>query len=90
MNTLPIILDGSKFDWYNAKAAHGMGSISDHPGFPTNGRAPAHVGVRSPRSGWTVVFKFIEIADDGEGNVSFNYEGQLPDGRYCALSLAAG
>ena len=90
MKTNTIILDGSKFDWYNAKAAHGMGSIGDHPGFPQSGRAPAHVGVRSPRSGWTVVFKFVEIADDGEGNVSLNYEGTLPDGRYCALSLAAG
>ena len=90
MNTLPIILDGSKFDWYNATAAHGMGSISDHDGFPQSGRAPATVAVRSHRTGKVVAFKFVEIADDGEGNVSLNYEGTLPDGRYCALSLAAG
>ena len=90
MNTFPIILDGSKFDWYNASAAHGMGSISDHLDFPQGGRAPAEVAVRSHRTGKVVAFKFVAIADDGEGNVSLNYEGTLPDGRYCALSLAAG
>lgn len=89
MNTLPIILDGSKFDWSNARACDGITSISDHPGFPTGGRAPAQVAVRSHRTGAVVAFNFVEIADDGEGNVSLNYEGTLPDGRYCALTLAA-
>lgn len=90
MNTSPIILDGSKFDWYNASAAHGMGSISDHPDFPQSGWAPGQVAVRSHRTGKVVAFKFVEIAGDGEGAVTINYEGNLPDGRYCALSLAVG
>ena len=90
MNTFPIILDGSKFDWDNASAVHGMGSISDHSGFPQGGRAPAEVAVRSHRTGKVVVFKFVEIADDSERDGTLRYEGTLPDGRYCALSLAAG
>ena len=89
MNTFPMILDGSKFDWSNARACDGIGRIADHPGFPTSGRAPATVAVRSHRTGAVVAFKFVEIADDGEGNVALNYEGTLPDGRYCALSLWA-
>lgn len=89
MNTFPMILDGSKFDWFNGSACDGMGSISDHPDFPQGGRAPAQVAVRSHRTGKVVAFKFVEIADDGEGNVALKYEGVLPDGRYCALSLAA-
>ena len=90
MTQLPIILDGSMFSWYNGSAvADGMGRVDDHPGFPRGGRAPAKLAVRSPRTGAVVVFTFVEIADDGEGAVAFKYEGTLPDGRYCVLSLAA-
>lgn len=85
-----IILDGSKFDWRNGTVScDGLGRVDDHPGFPKSGRAPKQVAVRSHRTGWSVVFKFVEIADDGEGTVTLNYEGNLPDGRYCALSLVA-
>ena len=48
-NTISIILDGDKLDWDGDKFVYGMGSISDHPGFPRGGRPPAHVGVRSHR-----------------------------------------
>ena len=67
-----------------------MGSISDHPSFPKGGRAPAQVAVRSHRTGWSVVFRLVGLNDDGEGTVTLNYEGRLPDGRHCALSLAGG
>ena len=89
MIQLPIVLDGSKFEWSNGRACDGISSIGDHPGFPQGGRAPKEVAVRSHRTGKVVVFKFVEIADDGEGNVALNYEGHLPDGRYCALALWA-
>lgn len=89
MNTFPIILDGSKFEWSNGRACDGIGSIADHPGFPSYGRAPKQVAVHSHRTGVVVTFDFVEIADDGE-YVTFNYEGTLPDGRYCALSFLAG
>jgi len=87
MNTIPIILDGSKFEWSNGRACDAIGRISDHPGFPQSGYAPDQVAVRSHRTGKVVVFKFVEIASDGESVVTLNYEGNLPDGRYCALSL---
>ena len=91
MQQLPIILDGSKFDWRNGTVScDGLGAISDHPGFPQSGRAPARVAVRSHRTGKVVAFNFVEIADDGEGTVTLNYEGNLPDGRYCALTLVSG
>jgi hypothetical protein len=85
-----IILDGSKFDWSNGTVScDAIGRVDDHPGFPKSGRAPAEVAVRSHRTGAVVAFNFVEIADDGEGTVTLNYEGRLPDGRHCALSLAA-
>lgn len=91
MNTLPIILDGSKFDWHTGSAAcDGLGFTTDHPGFPTGGRPPAQVAVRSHRTGAVVVFNFVELAEDDDGEQTLNYQGTLPDGRYCALALAAG
>lgn len=90
MKNNPIILDGAKFNWRTGTVScDGLGFVKHHPSFPQSGRAPAVLAVKSPRTGWSVVFKFVEIADDGEGNVALNYEGTLPDGRYCALTLAA-
>lgn len=84
------ILDGAKFNWYNGTVTcDGLGLVVDHPALGNGGRPPAKVGVRSHRTGWTVVFDFVETADDGE-MVTLNYQGVLPDGRYCALSLATG
>lgn len=96
MNTHPIILDGSKFNWHTAvnrrtgrSVSDGLGFTGDHPGFPTGGRPPAHVAVRSHRTGAVVVFNFVELAEE-DGEQTLNYEGTLPDGSYCALALAAG
>ena len=89
MNTLPIILDGSKFDWFSGPdGSGGLGFVADLRGFPQGGRPPVQVGVRSHRTGWTVVFSFVDMADDGEGNVALNYQGTLPDGRRCTLTVA--
>ena len=90
MNTFPMILNGSKFSWHNGPSAcDGIGHVDDHPGFPKSGRAPKQVAVRSHKTGWIMVFDFVEIADDGEGSVAINYQGNLPDGRYCSLAFVA-
>ena len=90
MNTLPIILDGSKFNWRNGTVScDGLARVDDHPGFPKSGRAPKQVAVRSHRTGDVVVFNFVNIADDDEGSVALNYMGTLPDGRHCDLALIA-
>ena len=89
MNAFPMILDGSKFEWSNGRACDGITSISDHPGFPKGGRPPRQVAVRSHRTGWIMVFNFVDVGDDGEGGVALNYMGTLPDGRHCDLSLWA-
>jgi hypothetical protein len=89
MDTYPIILDGSKFNWFaGTTACDGIGFVKHHDGFPTSGRPPARVAVRSHRTGKVVVFDFVELAEDGETQ-TLNYEGHLPDGRYCALTLSA-
>lgn len=91
MNTHPIVLDGSKFNWFaGTTACDGIGLVKHHAGFPTGGRPPAQVAVHSNRTGKVVVFDFVEVADDGEGYVALNYQGTLPDGRYCALTLVPG
>ena len=91
MNTFPMILDGSKFSWHanGVSVCDGIGRADDHPGFPKSGRAPKQVAVRSHKTGWIVVFDFVDIGVDDDGSVALNYGGTLPDGRHCALSLAA-
>ena len=92
MNNLPIVLDGSKFDWFTGDRDehHGLGFTGDHPRFPKGGRPPAQVIVRSPRTGAVVAFDFVEVAEDDDGEQTLNYQGTLPDGRRCTLALAAG
>ena len=86
-----IILDGSKFSWHSngASVCDGIGRVDDHPGFPKSGRAPKQVAVRSHRTGWIVVFNFVDIAVDDDGGVALNYGATLPDGRHCDMSLWA-
>ena len=90
MNTHPIVLDGSKFNWFaGTTACDGLSFVKHHAGFPTAGRPPARVAVRSHRTGKVVVFDFVEVAED-ELTQALNYQGTLPDGRYCALTLVSG
>ena len=90
MNAFPMILDGSKFSWRaDSAGADALGRVADHPGFPTSGRAPKQVAVRSHKTGGIVVFNFVDIAVDDGGGVALNYGATLPDGRHCDLSLWA-
>jgi hypothetical protein len=86
-----ITLDGSKFVWHNDRGgSQAIGWTGQFPEFPTLGRAPKTIAVRSPRTGWTVVFSFTEVAEDDDGTVTLNYTGVRPDGRRIDLGLGVG
>jgi hypothetical protein len=87
MNTLPIVLDGSKFKWSNGRRLRGDLDVDrDYPGFFKSGSPPKQVAVHA-WTGAVVVFDFVASADGQIGGVRFDYEGTLPDGRHCDLSL---